>query len=44
MRRKQMSKPRKEFMCGGKAKKYAKGGTIRGAGCASKGVRACKMR
>jgi hypothetical protein len=28
--------------CGG-MKKYAKGGKVRGAGCAKKGVRPCKM-
>ena len=31
------------MMMGGKVKKMAKGGKVRGAGMASKGVRACKM-
>lgn len=29
--------------CGSKKKGYAKGGKVRGAGCATKGTRPCKM-
>lgn len=37
--------PRKMMKSGGTAKKgYAKGGKVRGAGIARKGVRPCKMR
>jgi len=37
-------KPVKKMMGGGMAKAYKKGGKVRGAGMAKKGVRACKMR
>jgi hypothetical protein len=36
--------PRKMMKAGGMAKAYKHGGTVRGAGMAKKGVRACKMR
>lgn len=34
----------KKMKCGGMTKKYKKGGSVRGAGKAMKGVRPCKMR
>lgn len=39
---KMKDKPKK--MMGGGMAKYKKGGSVRGAGCAKKGVRPCKMR
>lgn len=30
--------------CGGKVKKMASGGTVRGAGCVKRGVKKCKVR
>lgn len=41
--RESMDMPREGMMMGGKVKKMAKGGKVRGAGMASKGVRPCKM-
>lgn len=38
--------PEKEMACGGKVHKkkgYKKGGKVRGSGCATKGVKPCKM-
>lgn len=32
------------YMCGGKTKKYSKGGKARGCGIAKKGTRKAKMR
>jgi hypothetical protein len=29
--------------CGGSVKKYAKGGSVRGAGAATKGIKPCKI-
>ena len=41
MPKKEMEKPKK--MMGGGMAKYKSGGKVRGAGCAKKGVRPCKM-
>lgn len=41
--REAMDVPPEGMMMGGKVKKMAKGGKVRGAGMASKGVRPCKM-
>lgn len=35
---------RSGYNCGGSVKKHSKGGSVRGAGKAQKGVRKCKMR
>lgn len=37
-------KQESKYACGGSVKKHSKGGSVRGAGKAQKGVRACKMR
>ena len=42
MKKKAAKKP-KMMMGGGMAKGYKAGGKVRGAGCAKKGVRPCKM-
>ena len=42
--KKRKAEGREDFMCGGQVKKYSKGKMVRGAGCAKKGVRKCKMR
>jgi hypothetical protein len=43
-KRGKVQKPAKKMMGGGMTKKYRDGGSVRGAGKATKGVRACKMR
>ena len=43
MKKKMPSKKPKMMMGGGMAKGYKAGGKVRGAGCAKKGVRPCKM-
>jgi hypothetical protein len=43
MKKKMPSKKPKMMMGGGMAKGYKAGGKVRGAGCAKKGVRPCRM-
>jgi len=43
-KRGKVQKPAKKMMSGGMTKKYRDGGSVRGVGKATKGIRACKMR
>jgi hypothetical protein len=42
--KKRQAEGKENFKSGGKVKGYKKGKMVRGAGCAKKGVRKCKMR